>query len=85
MILLDFAHGFLVLLLLKVLLMLKVFVALLQILDVVVLLPARFVLLLGVATLVLSQLGLNFALSGIELGFQLFLLLLPFLHLDLLD
>lgn len=84
-ILLDFSHGFLVLLLLKVLLVLQVLIPLLQILDVVVFLSARLFFLLSVSTLVLGQLGLDFALRGIELGLQLFLLLLPFLHFDLLD
>ena len=85
MVLLDFAHGFSVLPLLEIFLLLKVFVARLQVSNIIVLLLIRDFKLLSVALFVLCELGLHPAFGRIELSLQLLLLLLPLLHLTLFD
>ena len=85
MVLLDFAHGFGVLSLLEIFLLLKVLIARLQVSYIIILLLVRDFKLLSIALFILCELGLDPALGRIELPFQLLLLLLPLLHLTLFD
>ena len=85
MIFLYFSHSFPVLVFLENFLLLKVEVALLQILYVFVLLPTRALLLLAIALLILMELCLDTTLASIQLSLELLLLLKPLLHLSFFD